>query len=232
MYIEPAADPTGGKTLGEQIADRYVNRAFDGILVIPQIRTMWENHSGYYHQFQDDGLVAVSSEDARREFFVHFAKSLGVKENGKWWTIKTNDWRSVFPFAKERFTVKEVTGVAKLAQASFWLGGMHDFQANGTYMIRLYPIKSKPGVVKVEIKKVDMRWRWVDEIDARSWWPEYNWKKDNRVQGGIEGAVDTIVDKGLDANFLIHVNFQETDSQELMILPAGNIVEYSDIPWE
>ena len=93
-----------------------------------------------------------------------------------------------------------------LNKASFWLGSMGDFQVKGFYLIRVYPSPDNPDVTWADIRP-ELDWRWVDRIDANSWL-EYNWEKNDKYTGVIEGLFgDLIGDKLLGASFDINVIF-------------------------
>jgi RHS repeat-associated protein len=219
-----AADPTGCGRLGKDILSRYAFRVAVAGSITGQLGLRMTNALGWYDQVEDDGHVAKASRKARDEFFINLAKSLGVQVDCKWYSVNTNGWQSVYPHAKQRFTLDEEPGVPVPFQASFWLGGMHDFEGNGTYKISLCCPDPDRGITLATIRSVSMDWRWVDMVDAHSV-GQYDWAHDSAVQGFLETFYgDALGDKILSAGFWIHVNFNDTESRERYILGNGELV--------
>ncbi len=199
--------------LGAEIGGEYLSRAAAGAFVLPQIVTGIDNFSGHYHDFPDDGSVENASIQARREFLVKYALSHSAKLDGQWWRLTLDSWTSTEPYSS-RFNIPVDRSFSTLNNASFWLGGYNDFQGKGQYSIR---ITCRPGTSKgydVSVGNLNMKWRWVDDIDAHSFVEALNndeFKNDGWVAAGIEASIgDLIGDKLLNGDFLIHVTFSQT----------------------
>jgi Protein of unknown function (DUF1557). len=197
-----------GDDLGKSIKNLYLNRASYGVLFVGQIFTRITQYGAF--EFLDDGHVEAASEKVRKRFLKEYAIQHGAKSDGQWWVVKIRDWISVYktlPTDGNTFTLDIDEGVSVLDQPSFWLGSMGDFEVNGTYEIKLVQDKEDPKLFHPEIRKSQMRWRWVDRIDANSGL-QYDWKRNSMAQGIIETTLgDLIGDKLLGASFDIHVNF-------------------------
>jgi len=227
-----ATDPFGLKGLGVQIRERYMLLAsINWMPGASYVITYHLNLFGVYHEFDDDGHVAKDTKQARREFLANFALEVGVKKNGGWWWVETGGWRSIYPYAKLRPEIEPDRNIRfTLNQPSFWLGGMHDFEANGRYEICFSPHPMMPGQWKVQTRLLSsMKWRWVDAIDARSIF-EYEWTEDDPVQGVFETTLgDLIGDKVVNADYWIRVNLRNLPNTDTFQVDAdGKIVPYVD----
>jgi len=181
-----------------------------------------------------DNFNSITYDGITRNVYTPYGKVTRLDEN--WTGVGVEEYFDsplyagyFFDFETALYQVRNRyydAGLSLVDQASFWLGGMIDFEANGSYDIRFSPDTRKSKNTIVEVKNVSMKWRWVDDIDAHSL-REYNWSTDSWVQGIAEGIVgDLIGDKLLNSDFLIHVNFNDTTSRKRTILPNGTIVPY------
>ena len=131
-------------------------------------------------------------------------------------------------------------GAGRFDKSSFWLGGMWDFQVKGSYTICFYQKPDEPDVWLVEIRDAALQWRWVDRIDANSWFPNtwtsggYNWKENDTGAGIFEGFVDLVGDKLLGASFDIHVNYKDATNYGQLRIGANGLVapQYPRVSFE
>jgi len=221
--------------LGKEIKDTYVNRGLVGIL-------FWGYNYGTWHmpyQFDDDGSIENASIPARRQFLVDYFYKMCEQtqmEEGQYYKVEIPKWTTIWKTIPKSgkngydFKVSPVEGVWKFNQASFWFGGMWDFQVMGAYEICITPHPYHSDLKLAEIRNAALQWRWVDRIDANEYW-NYNWKENGTLEGILEGLVDLGGDKRLGASFDIHVNYKDSNKYLLRIGAGGMITDdFPDYP--
>jgi len=220
--------------LGKEIRDLYTKRGLLGIIFWG---VTYATTYGAY-QFTDDGSIEYASNrnKSRNQFlYEYFIQRCPQAEEGCTYMVEIPNWTSVwktipknnidgfpgFDFIMLGDEPANV-GVGVFDTSSYWLGGMWDFQVKGVYLIRVSPHPQKPDFKCVDVRP-QLTWRWVDRIDANSWWG-YNWEKNDTQAGILEGLVDLVGDKRLGASFDIHVNFEDSTIYELQIGPDKAVV--------
>jgi len=226
-----------GGRVGKEIKNAYIARGILGLCTL-RIYTSCTTYGAY--QYTDDGNIESKSTRARNQFLVdHFYKMSEQNqiEYGQSYKVEIPTWTSVWETIQRNdddgkgynFTTEGIdTGEWDINKASFWLGGMWDFQVKGVYWIRVYPSPDNPEVKWVDIRP-SLDWRWVDRIDANSWWG-YNWEVNDTGAGIGEGLVDFFGDKILGASFDIHVNFDDWSDYRLQIGTNKQVVPRSVKP--
>lgn len=204
-------DPSGLSRLGVQLRDMYLTRAGLGALVIPQLFTgFYEWLADYEWSFQDDGTLenAQNSSRARHAFMIKLALDQNIPTDNAWHavTVKTHDIFNTISRQQYDIVIREEPGVALLENASFWLGGLHEFRGKGSYEISMC---KNGGTVTAQFRSMQLVWGWVDHVDAHSA-IEYNWLVDSFGQGLVETTIgDIIGDKLLNGNYKAIIGFWE-----------------------
>lgn len=186
--------------LSGAIARTYARRGSYGLTGAGQVYTRLFD-DGY--EFVDDGSMRTASSDARKYWYYLYAKSQGMLE-------KRHVWYQ--PQALEFVDTNERVNLTE----TFWVGGLHSFEAKGQYFIRV--IDESDLAYTIEVEQVRVHWVGTDRADNRA----AAEKEESLYRYALEatfGFVGDIV-LGADFRFAVHDMEATDDIQRLMIWKA------------
>ena len=193
LHVGGAAAATVGFTyqgrLSAKIAAAYTLGVTLGLTGIGQIYTRIFD-DGY--EFLDDGSMRVASSDARKYWMFERASEEGLLDAARhnWVSVRTTN------FENTGKVVNVTTG------SSFWINGLHSFEAHGQFQIRI--VNETAVSYEVEVKDVAVHWVGNDRADANP-----SAEKDNALLFAAESYVGHVGDGLLGADFDFQIHDQE-----------------------